>query len=223
MKVFAAMLLSSLAVFVSPAHGQCNIRENIFYSDPIYTKVYVTVKVPDGRYISVPVVNGILPSIDEKPDGYDGYIRTYTYTSGKQYTGGTPSYKVRLPAPQTTETYEREAPRASETRTRAVVIEEDGDRPRYGGGKDLEEIRKDLQRLRDRIDKEPKEREPMTSPLPKDTKELEEAKQAILELREEVKKLTLLTLKYETEKKQAMVVPPTVGMVKPSEMGKKKE
>lgn len=194
------MLLSSLAVFVYPAHGQCNIRENIIYSDPIYTTVYVTVRVPDGRCFSVPVVNGVLPSIDEKPDGYDGYIRTYTYASGARYTGGTmPVYKERKPV-------ERKEPRVLETRTRAIVIEEDGDHPRS-------EPKKDSQR------------EPLTSPLPKDDfgDAMEEAQRAILELREEIKKLRLLTLKYETEKKQAAVVPPTVGMVKPSEMGKKKE
>lgn len=277
MKTIAALLVIGLAVFVTPAaHGQC-VKENVNYYGTICSKYYTTIRTPDGRYLSVPVVNGYLPSIDEVTE-CGVTTRTYNYYSGVKHVPGTiPAYTDRCTtakAPTVTEYYEKPkqpytypAPSVSDSYNRPPIITVTSDKrppvvvesrsynddyykPIYGGSSssNLEETKKGIQELREKldklIDKYDKEKKPITLPAPSANKELEEAKAAISDLREEVKKLRTLTMKYEedrkakelekapapTPKEVPKVVPPPItlpaptpdGMVKPSELGKKK-
>jgi hypothetical protein len=278
-KAFAALLVTGLAVFATPAaYGQC-VKENINYYGTISSKYNATVRTPDGRYLSVPVINGMLPSIDEVT-GCGVTTRTYSYYSGVKHVPGTiPTYHDRCtpssppvitatitrptvteytekkpytyPAPSSTDSYYKTYYDRPPIVTESRSYNDSYYKPLYGGSssnldsvkKDIQELREKLDKLIDRYDKEKKS--PVTLPAPSSTKDLDEAKAAIYDLKEEVKKLRALTMKYEEERKAKefekapaptpkeppkVVQPPITlpaprpdGMVKPSELGKKKE
>lgn len=71
-------------------------QDNINYSGVINSKIYITIKTPDGKYITIPVINGLLPTIEESV--VDGkLIRNYSYKSGVKYIAGSmPEYHNKV-------------------------------------------------------------------------------------------------------------------------------
>ena len=91
LKAISGLLLAAVFLFVCSS-VKANNCETIDYSGTIYSKVYVTAKMPDGKYLSVPVVNGYLPTINQEYEN-GRYYRTYSYHKRIRYTPGVmPTY-----------------------------------------------------------------------------------------------------------------------------------
>jgi len=60
---------------------------NIHYSGIVYSKKYVTAVMDDGQRMSVPVINGLLPSIDYKCLPSGGMQRDFWYDEGFKHGG----------------------------------------------------------------------------------------------------------------------------------------
>jgi len=60
---------------------------NIHYSGTVYSKKYVAAVTSDGQKISVPVINGLLPTINSKRLASGGTQRDFWYDGGFKYRG----------------------------------------------------------------------------------------------------------------------------------------
>lgn len=92
--------------------------ERIHYNGDVYSKKYITAVLDDGRKITVPVINGYMPSIDlvKMTDGscqrnyyYDGCFKHNGETCVNYSIGGKGSNynkKTTAPAPRVTESYD---------------------------------------------------------------------------------------------------------------------
>jgi hypothetical protein len=60
---------------------------NIHYSGTVYSKKYVTAVMDDGQRMSVPVINGLLPSVNYRRLASGGMQRDFWYDEGFKYGG----------------------------------------------------------------------------------------------------------------------------------------
>lgn len=60
---------------------------NIHYSGTVYSKKYVTAVMDDGQKMSVPVINGLLPSVNYKRLPSGGMQRDFWYDEGFKHGG----------------------------------------------------------------------------------------------------------------------------------------
>lgn len=93
MKIKAFVVLATLFLG-SPVFGQqrCTpVYETTDYTGPVESKTYKIVQFSDGRQMTVPVINGVVPSISEYYHN-GAFYRTYTYPElTKKVTALTPA------------------------------------------------------------------------------------------------------------------------------------
>jgi len=88
--------------YTAPAvvYSEPVVHYKICNEGKIYSKFYVPVKMPNGRTIKVPVINGMLPRVRTVYQG--GYEhRICTYNTGVYFKGGVPQYHTATSATQT--------------------------------------------------------------------------------------------------------------------------
>lgn len=175
-------------VYVAPVYTapvvQCpKIYHNICYDGTIYTKQYVKAKLPGGKYLEVPVINGYLPSIDHRTLSDGSLVRDFRYDCRIKYTGKTPVYEpgstCSKPPTETVTQPPRRPPVVTESRTPtpAPKLEFEEPKPKTVPApspnyeKQFDELRQSLQELKSSLDElnKPKQAPQAESVQPKST------------------------------------------------------
>lgn len=102
------------------------IYTNILYGGTVYRKEYVDAVLPSGKKMKVPVINGIMPSIDTRcVNGAE--VLDFTYDNRDEWSGKSPICYTNLKK----EVAKKPAPKVSdyEYNGRKIGIHESSDRP----------------------------------------------------------------------------------------------
>ena len=108
------------------------IRERIYFSEAIYSRCIVNAVLPSGKLITVPIINGYMPSIRITYLDDGSVLREYDYDSRDVYLGGVIQYPAKRREPPK-QKYELELPKQK--------------MPKFSD-EDFEVIQKDVELLR---------------------------------------------------------------------------
>lgn len=148
MNTFYGIAASVLLLVPTISMAQCSPSEQIEYSQQITSICRATVQMPDGRHISVPVVNGMLPDVQEYQQNGVVVTRLFTYKTQTKYNGGIPKYcSPSQKPPVITESWDKlkapqpvPVPEAKKSPEKPKIADEDL-------SKSLSEIREQLRTL----------------------------------------------------------------------------